>query len=66
VGFDLADISIPVLLLHGRQDGFLSVPHGQWLAAHIPGAEARFPEDDGHLTLLHRVGEVHAWLSERL
>ena len=36
-------------------------------AAHIPGAEARLLEDEGHLMLLaHRVGEVHAWLSERL
>jgi pimeloyl-ACP methyl ester carboxylesterase len=66
-GFELADISIPVLLLHGRQDGFLPVAHSQWLAARISGVEARFPEDDGHLTLLqHRIGEVHSWLSERL
>ena len=66
-GFELADISIPVLLLHGRQDGFLPVAHGQWLAAHIPGVEARFPDDDDHLTLLqHHIGEVHSWLSQRL
>jgi pimeloyl-ACP methyl ester carboxylesterase len=65
-GFELADISVPVLVWHGRQDGFLPVTHGEWLAAHIPGAEARFPDDDGHLTLLeHRIGEVHSWLSER-
>jgi pimeloyl-ACP methyl ester carboxylesterase len=66
-GFELADISIPVLVLHGRQDGFVPVAHGQWLAAHIPGVEARFPDDDGRLTLLeHRIGEVHCWLSGRL
>jgi pimeloyl-ACP methyl ester carboxylesterase len=65
-GFELADISVPVLL-HGRQDKFVPFGHGQWLAAHIPGAEARLTDNDGHLTLLeHRVGEVHAWLSERL
>ena len=66
-GFDLADISVPVLLLHGRQDMFVPFGHGEWLAAHIPGVEARLLDDDGHMTLPHsRVPEVHAWLSERL
>ena len=66
-GFELADISVPVLLLHGRQDQFVPFGHGQWLAAHIPGVEARLLDGDGHLTLLeHRVSDVHAWLSEHL
>ncbi len=66
-GFDLADIAVPVLLLHGRQDMFVPIGHGEWLAAHIPGVEARLLDDDGHLTLLqNRVPEVHAWLSDRL
>ncbi len=66
-GFDLAEITIPVLLLHGRQDMFVPFGHGEWLAAHIPGVEARLLDDDGHLTLLqNRVPEVHAWLSEHL
>ena len=66
-GFDVADISVPVLLMHGRQDRFVPFGHGEWLAAHIPGVEARLLDHDGHLTLLaNRVGEVHAWLAERL
>lgn len=66
-GFDLADISVPVLLLHGWQDMFVPFGHGEWLAVHIPGVEARLTDDDGHLTLFeHRVPEVHAWVSERL
>src|SRR6201996_5697008 len=66
-GFDLADITVPVLLLHGRQDMFVPCSHGEWLAAHIPGVEARLLDDDGHLTLMKdRVPEVHAWLSEHL
>ncbi|MFY9886861.1 MAG: alpha/beta fold hydrolase [Streptosporangiaceae bacterium] len=66
-GFELSDITVPVLLLHGRQDMFVPFGHGEWLAAHIPGVEARLLADDGHLTLLqNRVPEVHAWLSEHL
>jgi pimeloyl-ACP methyl ester carboxylesterase len=66
-GFELADITIPVLLLHGRLDKFVPFGHGQWLATHIPGVEARLLDNDGHLTLVeHHIGDVHAWLSERL
>jgi pimeloyl-ACP methyl ester carboxylesterase len=66
-GFSPADITIPVLLLHGRQDKFVPFGHGEWLAAHIPGVEARLLDDDGHLTLLqNRIPEVHAWLSDHL
>jgi len=66
-GFDLADIAVPVLLLHGRQDMFVPSGHGEWLAAHIPGVEARLSDDDGHLTLLqNRIPEVHAWLAGHL
>ena len=63
-GFDLATISVPLLVLHGREDKFVPFGHGQWLAAHIPRAEARLLDHDGHLTLLqNRIGEVHAWLA---
>ena len=66
-GFDLAGIAVPVLLLHGRQDKFVPFGHGEWLAAHIPGVEARLSDDDGHLTLMqNRVPEVHAWLAGHL
>jgi pimeloyl-ACP methyl ester carboxylesterase len=66
-GFSLADITVPVLLLHGRQDIFVPFGHGEWLAAHIPGVEARLLDDDGYLSLLqNRVPEVQGWLSDRL
>ena len=67
VGFDLADICVPMLLLHGRQDRFVPFAHSQWLATHIPGVEARLLDDDGHLTLQeHRISEVHSWLRQHL
>jgi pimeloyl-ACP methyl ester carboxylesterase len=66
-GFELSAIRVPVLLMHGRQDQFVPFGHGQWLAPRIPGVEARLLDGDGHLTLeTNRIGEVHAWLAERL
>jgi pimeloyl-ACP methyl ester carboxylesterase len=66
-GFSLSDITVPVLLLHGRQDVFVPFGHGQWLAGHIPGVKAMLLDDDGHLSLLaNRVPEVHWWLSDHL
>jgi pimeloyl-ACP methyl ester carboxylesterase len=63
-GFELADIRVPVKVWHGRQDRFVPVQHGQWLAASIPGAEADISDRDGHLTMIGRIGEIHDWLLE--
>jgi hypothetical protein len=42
------------------------VSHGRWLAARIPGVEARIGAGDGHLTLVERrVREVNDWLLAR-
>ena len=65
-GFDLADIAVPVLLLQGRKDMLVPPGHGEWLAAHVPGVEARLLDDDGHASVVNRIPEVHAWLSEHL
>jgi len=66
-GFELDQIQTRVLLLHGRHDQFVPFSHGEWLARHIPGVEARLLDDDGHLTLVdNHLEEVHEWLLERL
>ncbi|MGH2886108.1 MAG: alpha/beta fold hydrolase [Solirubrobacteraceae bacterium] len=66
-GFELQQIRTPVLLLHGRQDRFVPFTHGEWLARHIPGVEARLLPEDGHLTLIdNHLESVHQWLLERL
>ena len=65
-GFDVGAISVPVQLWQGRQDLMVPAAHGEWLAEHIPGVDARFSDDDGHLSIEHvRIGDVHAWLLER-
>jgi len=62
-GFAITDISVPVLVMHGREDQFVPFGHGEWLAARVPGATVRLLDHDGHLTLSEsRIGEVHAWL----
>jgi pimeloyl-ACP methyl ester carboxylesterase len=62
-GFDLDAIRRPVLLLQGHDDLMVPPTHGEWLAARIPGVEARIRPEDGHITLLEtRMGEVNEWL----
>ena len=65
-GFDLGQIRVPVMLMHGEQDRFVPFSHGEWLAGRIVDVETRLSADDGHLTLKLRVPEVHAWLLEAL
>ena len=65
-GFNLEDIAIPVQVWHGRHDQFVPFQHGEWLAAHVPGAEAHLSDSDGHLTLYGRIPEVHRWLTGHL
>jgi pimeloyl-ACP methyl ester carboxylesterase len=61
-GFELSAITTPTKVWHGRQDHFVPVQHGEWLAANIPSAEAEISDNDGHLTWIGRIGEVHDWL----
>jgi len=66
-GFELEQISVPVLVVHGRHDKFVPFGHGEWFAARIPGAEPMLLDNDGHLTLMtQRIGEVHAWLADQI
>jgi pimeloyl-ACP methyl ester carboxylesterase len=65
-GFELDSIRVRVQLWQGEQDKFVPYGHGVWLAAHIPGVDARLTTEDGHLTLYERrVQEVHGWLLEQ-
>ena len=66
-GFELSQIKIPVLLMHGAQDQMVPISHGKWLAGRIATVDARFLADDGHLTLsANRIPEAHAWLLSKM
>ena len=64
-GFELESIGVPVALWHGEQDLFVPIAHGRWLAEHLDGAEVHIEAQHGHLSLVARVPEMHAWLVER-
>ena len=66
VGLSFDAIEVPVQLSHGRNDKFVPFQHGEWLSRRIPGVEAHLSEDDGHLTLLFKLREIHAWLLEHV
>ena len=66
-GFDVGAITVPVAVWQGEQDLMVPAAHGRWLSTHVAGAEANLPQQEGHLTLFaNRIGEIQAWLAERL
>jgi pimeloyl-ACP methyl ester carboxylesterase len=50
-GFTLEAAAGRVAIWQGDQDNMVPFAHGQWLAAHIPGARAHLEPGAGHLTM---------------
>ena len=50
-GFSLAEIAVPTFVWQGSEDTNVPFAHGQWLAAHVPGAVARLKQGEGHLSI---------------
>jgi pimeloyl-ACP methyl ester carboxylesterase len=58
-GFALSEIRVPVSIWQGRHDLMVPIAHGEWLAAHIPGARAHLRPEHGHLSLgVGAIGEI--------
>jgi pimeloyl-ACP methyl ester carboxylesterase len=61
--FKLSGIRTPVKIWHGRKDVQVPVSVGEFYHANIPGAQAEFPEHDGHFSIvLDRLNAVIAGL----
>jgi len=48
-GFDVASISVPVLIRYGLTDVLVPAAHGEWLAANVPGCIVEVDDTGGHL-----------------
>jgi pimeloyl-ACP methyl ester carboxylesterase len=64
-GFDPAEVTAPVLLLHGEQDRIVPSSHSRWLARRCPSALLRLSADDGHISILNAAPAALEWLREQ-
>jgi pimeloyl-ACP methyl ester carboxylesterase len=64
-GFELADVSVPVLVVQGGGDRVIPRAHGEWLAARIPSAELWIRPEDGHVSVMNAVPAATDWLLAR-
>ena len=63
-GFDVGAITVPVSVWQGAHDKMVPFGHGQWLANAVPGARVHLFDDEGHVSLVHRLDEMFAELRE--
>lgn len=61
-GFDPAQVTAPILLVHGSLDRVVPSSHGEWLARRCPSAELWLCPHDGHLSVLNSAETALDWL----
>lgn len=57
-GFPLDAISVPVVIWQGGEDKMVPYDHGVWLSGHVRGARSHLHRDEGHLSLIQRIGDI--------
>jgi pimeloyl-ACP methyl ester carboxylesterase len=65
-GFDVAQISVPVLVRYGASDVLVPAAHGDWIAAHVPGCVVKVDHVAGHLggDPVEEITENVRWLAD--
>jgi pimeloyl-ACP methyl ester carboxylesterase len=63
-GFALRSIGVPTAIWQGAKDRMVPFAHGEWLAAHIPGARAHLYDDEGHISLALKLPQIMDSLSD--
>jgi pimeloyl-ACP methyl ester carboxylesterase len=51
-GFELTQVTVPVLLWQGARDGNVSAAHSRFLASALPNCQARIYPEDAHLSVM--------------
>ena len=64
-GFDVSEITVPVLIHYGTSDVLVPRTHGDWLAAHVPGCIVKV-DDAGHMgrNPVEEIAEDVGWLRD--
>lgn len=64
-GFDVSEITLPVLIRYGASDVLVPPAHGAWLAAHVPNCIVKV-DDAGHLGRdpVEEIAEDVRWLRD--
>ena len=65
-GFDVGDVSVPVLIKYGLTDVLVPPAHGEWLATNVPGCIVHTDDTAGHLGTNpeEQIAEDVGWLRE--
>ncbi|MFC8075549.1 alpha/beta fold hydrolase [Streptomyces sp. NPDC057307] len=64
-GFDLAEVTAPVLLAQGSLDRVVPPAHAGWTLAALPRAELWVRPEDGHISVLDVCPSAMDWLMAR-
>ena len=62
----LATLDVPVLLIHGQQDGVVPPGHSREAAEILPRARVRWIDGCGHFPQIEHAEIVNGWLTEFL